>query len=121
MRHGPQTGRPWEISIPGRAQTLKPNATPLPVPNTSRHQAQVLVQPLMDIKPPKGSPGAKAPLAEPPNLSNEWSPDLFWIHLGPQSQHKISGRTPPTRDALGKRKRKRRGGEKALIARICAR
>lgn len=39
----------------------------------------------------------------------------------PRPQHKISGRTPPIRDALGKRKRKRRSGEKALIAGICAR
>lgn len=41
LGHGPQTQRPWEISIPGCPQTLKPNATPLPVPNTPRHQAQV--------------------------------------------------------------------------------
>lgn len=61
------------------------------------------------------------PRGQGPSGSNEWSPDLFWIHLGPQPQHKISGRTPPIRDALGKRKRKRRRGEKALIAGICAR
>lgn len=102
----------WVSSDPEAQRHPSSCAQHTPSPGTG------LVQPLLDIKPPKGSLGVKASLAEPSNLSNEWSPNLIWIHLGPQLHHKISGRPPPTRDAPDKGKR--RGGEKDLMARVCA-